>query len=215
MELSCFNSKREEAKILLKDKIMVGALIGIFSDAVKLTSNYIMYKLGWTSVVFWQIVAARFLTKDDLSKPSALFIGAVADITVSAILGIGFVYFVYLFGRKFLFIKGIGYGLLIWVVLLGSLLSQTIGGKITPTPPGIIVTMIAHFIFGLSMTIFTKLLFKDSAASEKSIEKIKSFSMNLPLAPEPASKPLSFKIKNNNTSKKPIKLKPKKLIKDK
>jgi len=199
---------------LLKDKIMLGALIGIISVTFKLISNYAMYMLGWTNIVFWQIVAARFLDKNDLSKPAALFIGAVADLTVSAVLGVLFVYFIYFFGRKYLLIKGIGYGLLIWATLLGTLLGQSVEGKLPQTPSGIIVTIIAHFIFGLSMAVFTKLLFKDDAASNKLIEKIKLIKASFPLVPEPISKPISFKIKNKNTLSKPIKLKPKKLIKE-
>jgi len=199
---------------LLKDKIMLGALIGIFSATFKLISIYAMYMLGWSNIVFWQIVAARFLEKNDLSKPAALFIGAVADLTISAVLGVIFVYFIYFFGRKYMFIKGIGFGLLIWATLLGTLLGQSVEGKLPQTPSGIIVTIIAHFIFGLSMAVFTKLLFKEDAASNNIMEKIKSIRANFPLVAEPVNKPMSFKIKNKNTLSKPIKLKPKKLIKE-
>ncbi|KJS23564.1 MAG: hypothetical protein VR72_00130 [Clostridiaceae bacterium BRH_c20a] len=197
---------------MLKDKLMLGAIIGLLSDAVKLTSNYAMYKLGWTNVVFWQIVASRFLEKNDLNKPAALLVGAVADLTVSAVLGVIFVLFISLFGGKYLFFKGIGYGMFIWVGILGTLLDQSVQGKLPQTLSGIIVTMIAHFIFGLSIAVFTKLLAKDLTLSDKLTDKIKSYRMNFPLAPKPASKPTCFRIKNQNSLSKPIKLKPRKLI---
>jgi len=200
---------------LLKDKIMLGAIIGVLADVVKLVSNYAMYKLGWASVVFWQIVASRFLEKNDLLKPAALLVGAIADLTVSAVLGIVFVLFISLFGSKYLIFKGIGYGMFIWVGILGTLLGQSVAGKLPQTLFSIIVTMIAHLFFGLSIAIFTKLLAKDLTVSDKSIEKLKSFSMNSPIAPKPASKPISFQIKNKNTQSEPIKLRPKKLIKKK
>ncbi|NLT94135.1 MAG: hypothetical protein GXW85_01140 [Clostridia bacterium] len=196
---------------MLKDKIILGAIIGLLADAVKLAANFAMYKLGWTNVVFWQIVATRFLNKNDLFKPSALFIGAVADITFSAALGIIFIYFINFFGRNYLFIKGIGYGLSTWVLIFGTLLGLSVEHKIPPTTGGIMVTLIAHFIYGLAIATFTMLLFKEQTAGNQFAPKIKPFKSYIPT---PATKPLRSEDKNKNEHKKVIKLKPKKLIKN-
>lgn len=139
---------------------IVGIMVGLLADSIKLTSNYIMYKIGLTKVVFWQIVATRFLEQKDLYKPAALIIGAVADITVSSVFGIVFVFFLNFIGQKFLYIKGIGYGLFIWVSVFGTLLGQSVQDKLSQEPSGIMVTIVAHFLFGLSMAFFSGLLFK-------------------------------------------------------
>lgn len=146
---------------MLKDKVMVGAIVGLLADVAKLTVNFILYKLGYTTVVFWQIIATRFLEKEYLFKPSAYIIGAIADLTVSASLGVAFIYALYyVIGREYLVIKGIGYGLIIWVGLFGTILGQSVQEKIPQTPSGIFVTIVAHFFFGLSLAIFTHFLYK-------------------------------------------------------
>ena len=115
-----------------------------------------MYSLGWTSVIFWQIVAVRFIGEKDLSKPIALVIGGAADLVTSAALGVSFVLFILIFSRKFLFIKGLGYGLLIWAILFGAFLGQSVETDVPPL--GIIVTLIAHSIYGLSLGLFTVII---------------------------------------------------------
>lgn len=199
---------------MLKDKIMLGAIIGILADSVKLIANYIMYSLDWTTMVFWQIVAARFLGEGDLSKPLALVIGGAADVVVSAALGVSFVLFIFFFGRKFLVIKSLGYGLLIWAILFGAFLSQTLDNEIHTTPLGIIVTLIAHSVFGLALGLFTMLLDKNETLSEVSTNEGRIFRIKSAFLPEPAYKLRSFKIKDKNKSSKPRKIKPKKLFED-
>ncbi len=51
---------------MLKDKIVIGITIGLLADAVKLTFNYLSFRLNFTPVVFWQIVAATGLAKEDV-----------------------------------------------------------------------------------------------------------------------------------------------------
>ena len=143
---------------MVKDLIFPGIVVGLLADAVKLTVNYILYLMNFTSVVFWQITATRFLEKADLFKPSAFFIGGVADITVSAMFGILFLYILYILGKKYLLIKGIGFGLLIWVGIFGTLLGQSVQQKIPQTTSGIVVTIVAHLFFGLSLALFTEWL---------------------------------------------------------
>lgn len=147
---------------MIKDFITQGALIGIAADIIKLAANYIGYIFNFTPVVFWQLTATRFLEKKDLYKPMAYLIGGVADVTFSAMLGVIFVYFIYFFGAKHLFIKGIGFGLAVWVVIFGTLLGQSIEAKLPQNPPGIIVTILAHVIFGLTLALATRRLLKQS-----------------------------------------------------
>ncbi|MBC2723055.1 DUF6789 family protein [Desulfosporosinus sp.] len=143
---------------MYKDKIFIGVVIGILADGVKLLTNYVLYILGFTKVVFWQIVATRFIQKEYLYNKLAYLIGAIADITVTSLLGVVFVYIIYLFGSENLWTKGLGFGLVVWVGLFGTLLGQTVEDKLPQEPTGVIVTLIAHIIFGLALAYFTKLL---------------------------------------------------------
>lgn len=146
---------------MLKDKIITGTLIGILADGFKLISNYIMYLMGLTDIVFWQIAASRFLSKEDLLKPAALFIGAIADITVTSFLGVVFILIIYFFSKDYIWIKGIGFAMFVWVSLFGTLLSLELQNKIPQKISGIIVTIIAHFIYGLGFALFTSILYNE------------------------------------------------------
>jgi len=145
---------------MIRDKILVGAAIGLLSDALKLIVNYISYLLGFTNVVFWQITATRFLTKGDLFVPLAYVVGAVADIVVASALGVVFFLLVDRYGnRKYLWLKGIGFSMIVWVVLFGTLLGQSVERKLPQDVLGIMVTIVAHFVFGLGLAFFTWLYY--------------------------------------------------------
>ena len=146
---------------MFKDKIIIGAVIGLLADALKLITNYIFFVLGFSKVVFWQVVATRFIQKEYLYHKLAYLIGAIADITVTALLGIVFVYVIYLFGSKNLWTKGVGFGLVVWVSLFGTLLGQTVEDKLPQDPTSVVVTLISHIVFGLALAIFTKVLGQD------------------------------------------------------
>ncbi|WP_291300086.1 hypothetical protein [Desulfosporosinus sp. BICA1-9] len=137
-------------------------MIGILADALKLTTNYILFIFGFTKVVFWQVVATRFIQKEYLYHKLAYLVDAIADITVTSLLGVVFVYFIYLFGSKNLWTKGVGFGLVVWVSLFGTLLGQTVEDKLPQEPTGAVVTIIAHIVFGLALAFFTKVLDKNN-----------------------------------------------------
>ncbi|MGI6625079.1 MAG: hypothetical protein ACOX57_06675 [Limnochordia bacterium] len=140
--------------------ILTGVLIGVLADAVKLGVNYLGYILGFTDVLFWQIVATNILPEQYLFTPSALLIGAIADLTVTAFLGVLFLYLIKLTGLDFLFLKGVGFAMLVWVGLLGSVLGPSIEAKLPQNPSGIFVTIAAHLAFGIALAVFTSFLYQ-------------------------------------------------------
>lgn len=144
--------------MLVHDKIIRGALIGICADIVKLIFNYFCYLMGWTPVVFWQIAATRFLDQAELFQPAAFLIGGAADLTVSAFLGIAFLYLLNYTRHSFPWIKGAGTGLLIWVGLFGTILGQSAQNKLPITSTTVVVTLFAHIVFGLGLALFDLLL---------------------------------------------------------
>lgn len=146
---------------MFKDRIVIGAIIGILADSIKLITNYILWWFGYTKVVFWQIVATRFIQKEYLYHKLAYIVGAIADITFTSLLGVVFVYVIYLFGPKNLWTKGMGFGLVVWVIIFGTLLGQTVEDKLPQEPAGVVVTLIAHIAFGLALAFFTKVLDQD------------------------------------------------------
>jgi hypothetical protein len=168
--------------MIMQDYIILGALVGIGADIIKLSVNLIGKLLNFTPVVFWQLVSTRFLDKKDLFNPLAYLIGGIADITVSALLGIVFVYFIYYLGSKHLWLKGIGFGLSVWVVVFGMLLGPSVQTNLPQQPLGIVVTIAAHLSFGLALALLTRGLHLEKTKITKKKPKIFRF------APEPARK---------------------------
>lgn len=143
----------------MKDKVMAGAIVGLLADIIKLFVNYICFYLGWVETVFWQITATRFLNGQDLFKPVAYLVGGIVDLTTSAFLGVIFIYFLDFTGHRFIWFKGAGYGLLVWVGLFGTVLAQSVEQELPTGPLTILVTCFAHFIFGLSLAFFSKMMY--------------------------------------------------------
>lgn len=139
----------------MKDKVVIGALTGLLADAVKLTFNYLAFRLGFASVVFWQIAASRILEAKQINQPIAYLVGGVSDLTVTAIIGVVFIYFLHFTGREYIWLKGAGFGLAIWVSLLGTVLIQS-QAKLNLTASDTIVTMLAHLAYGLALAFWAK-----------------------------------------------------------
>lgn len=92
------------------------------------------------------------------STTAAFHISGAADLTVSVALGIVFLYLLEYTHRRFRWIKGAGFGLLIWVGLFGTILGQSAQDKLPITSTTIIVTLFAHLTFGLGLALFDLLI---------------------------------------------------------
>lgn len=144
---------------MIRDKIASGAVIGLLANIVKLAFNTLASLTGLTSVVFWQIAASRFLDISELTKPIAYLIGGVTDLTITSLIGITFIYLIHYTGRDYLWFKGVGYSMAVWVGLFGTFLSQS-RTKISLNSTEIAVTMIAHLIFGVGLAWFTRKFYR-------------------------------------------------------
>lgn len=138
----------------MRDKVVFGMTVGLLADGVKLLVNYLGYLLNFSDKVFWQIVASRFLEKHLLNRPVAYLVGGIADLAVAGFLGVAFVYLLTFTGWRFIYIKGSGFAILVWVFLFGTLLSQSQGTHGSLTPTAILLTAVAHFIYGLALAFF-------------------------------------------------------------
>lgn len=172
-----------------KDRVILGAIIGLLADAVKLTVNYAAYVLGFTDVVFWQIVAANFLAKELLFEPLAIVIGAIGDLTVTATLGVVFVYTIRFIGNEYIWIKGVGFAMLVWVGLFGTVLGSQIDVKLPQSLSGVLVTVVAHVVFGLSLAFFTKRIVSDKPEKKEPMASKSSAAPHAPKAPGISRKP--------------------------
>lgn len=143
---------------MFKDRIVAGAIIGVLADLVKLGFNYLAFRLGFAGAVFWRVVATEFVRASDLGVPLAVVIGAIADLTTSAVLGTIFLYLLEWAGDEYLWFKGAGFGLVVWVALFGLLVGKNAVMRLALTPANIMVTPIAHLLFGLALAFLAPIL---------------------------------------------------------
>ncbi|MGI6148480.1 MAG: hypothetical protein GX195_06480 [Firmicutes bacterium] len=136
---------------------MRGVVVGLLADAVKLTANYLAFRAGLTQVIFWQLTSTYILPAEEIVQPLGILVGALVDITVSASLGVLFLYVLKYTGSEYLWLKGLGYGMLTWAGLFATLLGPHIEKKVPQDAAGILVTIVAHACFGLALAWFSKL----------------------------------------------------------
>jgi len=142
----------------VKDKFIMGMITGLLANIIRLGVDYAAFRFKFTQVVAWRWVATRFLQGEDIHKPVALLLGAVADLAVSWALGIAFILLISVTGADYLWLKGIGLALVTWVGLFGTILHQHVLTTLAMNPSDSVVTLVTHLAFGISLAFFTRKL---------------------------------------------------------
>ena len=93
---------------------MRGVVVGLLADAVKLTANYLAFRAGLTQVIFWQLTSTYILPAEEIVQPLGILVGALVDITVSASLGVLFLY-VLKYSSEYLWPKALAMNADVWV----------------------------------------------------------------------------------------------------
>jgi hypothetical protein len=144
--------------IISNDLLIRGTIAGLLADAVKLLVNYAAYALGFTNVVFWRITAAHMLQSTQIHAPAALLIGAVVDLFAAGSLGVAFLWLInHVVDKKLLVLKGFVFGVFVWLGLFGWL-ATTLEQKLPQSISGILVTLVAHAVFGIALAIFSRMV---------------------------------------------------------
>jgi len=134
------------------DTVYAGTIAGTIGGLVKLALNLVLYVLGAAKTTSLHFAAAALLPKGTaLNKPSSLMVGLAVDWLVAVALGISVVYIVRLTGRDFLWLKGVIYGGLIWVVGYGYLAALVVPAwLLRPDPATSVSVLAAHLAYGLT-----------------------------------------------------------------
>lgn len=133
---------------------MAGTFAGILGDLVKLAVNLVLYIIGVAGTTSLHIAAAALLPARVAQGPPFLMLGLVVEMLVAAGLGILGAYLVRATGRDFLWLKGIVYGGIIWVIGYG-LLAPLLAPRwlVLPNLATSMAMLAAHLAYGLT-TLF-------------------------------------------------------------
>lgn len=97
----------------------------------------------------WHIAASAYFKISDVHTLPALITGAINDYFIASAMGVAIIYFLYLTGTDFFWIKGASIGGAWWLFAFGIVLRTKIG-RIDPTDPGTNLYHITeHLLLGI------------------------------------------------------------------
>lgn len=136
----------------MQDMVYSGTIAGTLGALVKLAVNLLLCVASIAKTTTLHLSAAALLPKGvALNTAGSLMTGVAVCWLVSALSGIIGVYILRLTGRDFLWLKGIIYGGLIWVVGYGYLATLVVPERLLRPDLATSVAMLtAHLAFGLT-----------------------------------------------------------------
>ena len=138
----------------LNDKFYLGAVSGIIANIISNVFGWSLYLLDINKFTMWHISGSAFFPKKSFERITPLFIGAVGDYTMAALLGLFIVYLLYFTGLEHPFFKGLVATMFFWLTFYGMIVGTGIT-KINATTVG---TNVTHFINHLILGIITPLI---------------------------------------------------------
>ncbi len=144
---------------LVKDRLVAGGLAGIIGAALQQAYGLIAKAIGITDRAFIDFAEILVLSKI-FTGPLAFIVSSIAHLIVGLLLGVIFAYVIKLTSSNYYLLKGLGYGVVWWMLLMGF-------GTIfrlpvfSPIPPyAALSTLVGAAIYGLATAYTLGLLDK-------------------------------------------------------
>ncbi|WP_214659145.1 DUF1440 domain-containing protein [Candidatus Formimonas warabiya] len=102
----------------MKDRLIAGGLAGIAGAIIQITYGIITEALGITDRSFDEFAKVLIMFKPYKGLLASV-VGAISHICIGLVFGVIFAYLILITSSRFLMIKGIGYGAVLWMLLLG------------------------------------------------------------------------------------------------
>jgi hypothetical protein len=135
----------------MQDMVCAGTIAGTLGALVKLAVNLLLCVASIAKTTTLHLSAALLPKGVALNTAGSLTTGVAVCWLVSALLGTIGVYILRLTGRRFLWLKGILYGGLIWVVGYSYLATLVVPERLLrPNPATSVAMLAAHLAFGLT-----------------------------------------------------------------
>jgi riboflavin transporter FmnP len=140
---------------LKEDRLMIGAISGIVGSVAQISFEFLAKAIGFTDRDVVDM-AKIFIMYKRYPGIMSTIIGVTAQLLIGAILGIGFAYLIQKFSSNYYYVKGLGYGGMIWVLFatFGSLFKIPLFTIIPPADA--LSLLLGALIFGF----FTSLILK-------------------------------------------------------
>lgn len=138
----------------MDDTVLTGALSGIVGGIAHNIITWLFYLLGITTKTYLHLGAALFL---DNPRPEGveLIVGALVDLGTVTILGITLTYMLIFTGKDYWLFKGLGYGLLVWLIVQGLINPLVMSAEVIPADINtVLVFLLGHLAGATSATYY-------------------------------------------------------------
>lgn len=143
---------------MLRDRVILGGFIGVLG---KIAMDIVQIPLWLMKVVEHPLAhyAGSLFLDLDATHHSAIVdvVSFLADYVYGIFLGIVFVYYIYLMGKRHLILKGLLFGAFVWLFSFGGLRSLSIVRLRQVLPANVPYYFFIHMVFGLALGFFTRI----------------------------------------------------------
>ncbi|RPF42829.1 hypothetical protein EDD75_1941 [Thermodesulfitimonas autotrophica] len=135
----------------MRDTVYTGVVAGTAGGLSKLAVNLLLYWAGAAKTTSLHFAAAALLPPNvPLNTLPALLVGFAVDWLTAVLGGLAGVYFLRATGWDFLYLKGIVFGGLLWLVGYGFLAQMVVPERLLRPDVGTSATLlVGHLVFGL------------------------------------------------------------------
>ena len=101
-----------------KDRLVSGAIAGFVGSMVTIITGLTFKSLGWADRAMFDFSTTLFGKSTYADKGFFGFLmGVITQVAVCIIFGVVFAYIIKVTSNRFLYIKGLGYGFILWMLL--------------------------------------------------------------------------------------------------
>ncbi len=134
---------------LVKDGLVAGGLAGIIGAALQQAYGLIAKAIVITDRAFIDFAEILVLSRI-FTGPLAFIVSSIAHLIVGLFLGVIFAYVIKLTSSNYYLLKGLGYGIVWWMLLMGfgTIFRLPVFSPIPPAPA--LSTLVGAAIYGLT-----------------------------------------------------------------
>jgi hypothetical protein len=144
---------------LKKDRLIGGAFSGVIAATIQAGYGYIVKGLKLTDRAFVDFSKTFFMYKNYHGLYGEIM-GIIIHLALGAVWGVGFAYLIKLTSSRYYYIKGFGYGVVLWLFIgtAGTVLHIPL--FIDVPPYAVLSTLIGGLVFGFVNAYILKVLEK-------------------------------------------------------
>ncbi len=141
----------------LKDRLIAGGLAGLIAGVIQNAYGAIVKAVGITDRSFSDFAEVLVMNKTAQTITGGI-VGFIGHIIVGIMFGVLFSYIIFLTSHKYNLLKGVGYGAILWFLLMGfgTIFNLTQFKDIPPVPA--LTTFIGALIYGVALAYSLKMI---------------------------------------------------------